>query len=246
MATRRGAERQAESNAFEAANPFLTRVDTRIETVRDEDTPRRVFEAEVTQDGEEVESFTNGARPSPFGTSARNVETPVGILRGDDEDDGGVRLLLTGRGFGVDNREDRDRRDRELNDEESLIFRIRVPEGDGPGDRFDGPESDYFEMGGFEFGVDFLVRDGRGTVEIELIDYDRLMRDIREERDGPETVGEASSGIVSGRRTEGSVEADVDSEAFFDVAIVTVTGDLEVVITGIDIQTNFAGGFDVA
>ena len=237
MGTRRGAQRQAESDAFEAANPFLTRVDTRIEVAeRDGDHcgPEK-FEVLITQDGEEVEGYVNDRRVGPVRTLANEVETPIGEIEASDQFDGppaAIKVVLSEEGFGVGRLGEAQggpltEEHFALDGGESLEFFIGP--GGGPVVAFGG---EYYPMGGTDFGVDFKVLAGSGTVEIILAQDDDI----------PLWVGDGSSGLVSGVGTTGSVDADLTGEGdLFDLVRVQVTGDLMVAITGIDVTTNFEG-----
>ena len=237
MGTRRGAQRQAESDAFEAANPFLTRVDTRIEVAeRDGDHcgPEK-FEVLVTQDGEEVDGYVDDDRVGPVRTLADEVETPIGTLEASDLFDGpprAIKVILSEEGFGVgrkgDGRDGLETEDFALDGGEALEFYVG-PNGEGFLVAFEG---EYYPMGGTDFGVDFTVLGGSGTVEILLGQDDDI----------PLLVGGGGSGLVSGDGTMGSVDADLfDGAGLFDLVRVEVTGDLMVAITGIDVTTNFEG-----
>ena len=241
--TRRGAERKQNSDAFEAANPFLTRVDTRIEVApREEDEgPKKPvknekFEVRVIEDGVEVDGFVNvdNGRVGPVRTLADEVETPVGELDAADFFDGpprAIKVVLSEEGFGVGRKGEAQGGPLEnehyaLDGGESLEFDVQ-PGGGGPFVVF----PDFY--GGTDFGVDFKVLEGSGSVEITL---------LQESEGLPIWVGSGGSGSVSGDGSTGSVDADLlPGAGLFDYAVIEVTGDLMVSITGIDVTTNFSG-----
>lgn len=248
MGTRRGGDRREESNAFEAANPFLKRVETTLEVERSDepfieecvaledhegDEPGVPAPA-VKQDGVPVDFFTNGFEPvSPDLSFVEVIFTPIGELEasngGDDED-----ISMSEYGFGVFSGEDDESEDEDdmgayaLNGDEYLDFDIRNYD-----DRkeIDGPGS---ETGGVSFEIEYVVLSGSGQVGIELSDFSE-----KKEKDGPGSV-EAMSGFLSAGDT-GRLEATAMDGAFFDEAIVYVDGSIQVGILGISVITNFEG-----
>lgn len=258
MGTRRGGDRKTESDAFEAANPFLTRVDTRIEVApKEEDEgpkkkgPPEPFDIIVTEDGEVVESYVSVDRAGPSRTLTNGVETPIGSLDGVDEGHNGPppreKLVLSEHGFGVAIKGEGpgggnglDTEDFALDDDEALQFFI-TPFGLAPAIEGFG-EGEHYYPGGTDFGIDFTVLDGSGTVEIHLLEAFPFFKgplDLEEAF----VLGSATSGTVSGEGTTGSLDADPMMDYVFNAAFITVTGDLQIGVTGIDVTTNFEGMF---
>lgn len=83
------------------------------------------------------------------------------------------------------------------------------------------------------FGIDFTVLNGQGTVEMALIDFGSYDEE-------PMFFSQAAAG-TSRRTSDGSLEADLQSGDTFDVALISVTGTLEIAVTGIDVSSNFDG-----
>ena len=129
--------------------------------------------------------------------------------------------------------------DSALDGDEIIFLEVQSPfRGDyGPNVRTLAEEEDpapAFEMGGKELGVGFKVLGGTGTVRVELFD-----RDAEEGNDDPLVFEMAAGG--RGRRglKEGYIEADMDGDSAFDFATISVTGTLEIAVTGIDLSNNF-------
>jgi hypothetical protein len=95
----------------------------------------------------------------------------------------------------------------------------------------DGP-TQMFEMGGKELGIDFTVLGGTGTVRVELIDFD-------DESSDPLLFEMAAGGRGRRALTDGHLEAEMAGDSAFDFAIISVTGTLEIAVTGIDLSNNF-------
>ena len=268
--TRRGRDRQEESDAFEAANPFLTRVETTLEVVPVEMEEEQCWweppthDVLVTQDGQEVPSDAN-PMGTPFGFSTSyGVYTPIGDLmaggdfdewgKGSDwghgSDSGEPELSLSDYGFGV------------WSDDEEVFpegpLSLHIEEEDGPEinmaaiglnddetlefDLFGDRYFDgpYYEMGGVSFEIDFVVLGGSGQVGVALSDY----------YDGPSKIvsfGEGDDGMIEvlsdflSEGDTGSLTANAMGEDLFQMAEVFVDGSLVVGITGISVVTNFAG-----
>lgn len=90
-----------------------------------------------------------------------------------------------------------------------------------------------FQMGGKELGIDFEVVSGTGTVQLVLIDYDCYGTD-------PVMVEMMAGGRAPSTRVDaGRIEGGMPDPYAFDGAYIAVTGDLEIVITGVDLSTNF-------
>lgn len=244
MGTRRGGDRRAESNAFEAANPFLKRVETTLEVERSDEPfiEECVVEEDhegaepgvpapaVKQDGVPVDFFTDDFEPvSPNLSFASEIITPIGELEGESDDED-VDISMSDYGFGVYSDEDGedDMGAYALNGDEYLDFDIRNyddrKEMDGPGS----------ETGGVSFEIEYVVLSGSGQVGIELSDFSE-----EKEKDGPSSV-EAMSEFLSAGDT-GRLEATVMDGTFFDEAIVYVDGSIQVGILGISVITNFEG-----
>lgn len=94
----------------------------------------------------------------------------------------------------------------------------------------EGPE--VMETGGTSLGIDFTGT-GRGTVQIVLVDLDT----------GEEFLQEMSFRGGRGGK-DGYFEADMP-EGQFEFAAITTTGTLEISVVGIDLGTNFNGGFPI-
>ena len=243
MGTRRGAQRQAESDAFEAANPFLTRVETTFEVVRVEDEWSKHCGSEefewgtvpaplVEQDGQEVMFYVDDFDPGSEISFADDIEAPIGEL--ETGGDGESELSMSDYGFGVASEADDEEMDEfALNDDEYLEFEIWTGY-----DEWEGPAMD---MGGVSFEVDYMVLGGSGQIGLALLDYgyEKEMLAIEEEGSGDVEV---MSGFLS-TGDSGSFEANAMDGTLFDEAFVYVDGSLQVAITGISVVTNFEGDF---
>lgn len=223
------------------------------------------FEAEATRDGQDRFADTD-IDQAFFGlTLAEIISIDAGQLyssaRVDDPDDhpDNNYVSLSENGFGVttarqpqqpDGREIKFNLDEEdgysvptmptteefaLDGDELLIFgAYDFSEDDDVSD--DSDDSDvnddepqvFTELGSTEFGIDYEVLGGRGTVQITLIDYNK---------GGDETVTMTSAFLRGGQ--DGSLEAAM-AEGIYDDAIVSVTGNLQIAIVGIDVTTNIA------
>ena len=252
MGTRRGQQRQQESDAFEAANPFLTRVNTRLEVERteepfepdnigfqiqqvEEEEPGLLF-PRVTQDGAPGEVDVVDFWPlEPSFSTAFAVETPVGFmfsLDGFQQGPGNLfnsSVSMTDYGFGVISDEEFEEGDEEgafALDEDELLAFIISDQLFGPGDAFDGYD---YPIGGVKIGLDYMVLGGSGALEVFLLDDDEA---------GRSETPDAASGPLSEGDT-GSLDASLD-DLFFG-GVIGVSGSLEVAIVGIDVKTNFAG-----
>ena len=261
MGTRRGAQRQAESDAFEEANPFLTRVNTTLEVERSDEPfepddnlgdviqiqalvqevvedPLGLLVPKVTQDLQPADVDVVDFWPlAPDISSAFAIETPVGFLLGiNDIDDDGPGLFssavsMTDYGFGVISEEDQGDESTFALDGDEGLFFIFA-------DDFFDIEVD--EDGPFE-GYDYPVGGIQvgvdymalgGAGEVELFLFGGL---------GPEGLDAPVS--TSGQVSEGdggSFEGNLGGDLVF-AALVTTTGSLEVALTGINLKTNFAG-----
>lgn len=247
MGTRRGSQRKDDSNAFEAANPFLTRVKTTLEVERIEEEPPeqgnqiiQLLDEEddlsflvpkVTQNGEldefDIDLFVV---EGPEFSVAGAIETTVGALFSTDgfaegpELFGETVMILSDDGFGVAADEEDDNNIFTLNDDEKLVFVL----GDG---EEDGGEGLFFAplFGGVEVEVGYMVVDGSGQIEIDL---------FTEEREEGPGDAEAMTGFLTAGAT-GSFDASV--EDLFGLAAIGVTGSLQVVVTDITVTTNFVG-----
>ena len=250
--TRRGRDRQEESDAFEAANPFLTRVETTLEVVLVEDEdwgecsddyewgsdhygwgseyydwegPALIPTPHVEQDGEDVPFFVEDFYPMPVISFAEEIETPIGDLEAETDDDD-ADISMSEYGFGAYSEEDEesDMGAFALNGDEILEFDVEnyYYEYLEPG----------MEMGGVSFEIDYMVLGGSGQVGVALFDYHG------DKEDGPV---EAMSGSLSEGDT-GSLEVDALNGMLFEEAIIYVDGSIEVAITGISVVTNFDGG----
>ena len=253
--TRRGRDRQEESDAFEAANPFLTRVNTTLEVERVEESPfepniigpgpqnllipqgpEGALYPKVTQDGQDVPFSVLGLFPdSPNESFAIGIETPIGLLFATDDldpDDGGgifsADLTLTEDGFGVLTDGDDEDTFFTLDDDEGLVFFV------GPGGPGPVPVLPFLFGGGVEFEVDYMVTGGSGMLEIVMEGFDILEDGYFIETDTSNALGAGDTGSFSG---------NLDNGGLFEAAGVGVTGSLEVVITGINVKTNFSGEF---
>ena len=98
-------------------------------------------------------------------------------------------------------------------------------------------EGDEFnEIGGTGFAIDYKVLGGSGTVEIGLFDFDE---GLAEE---PQVLASGTGSGGSARRRgaeDNRVEAEMSDGDLFEMAGIRVTGDLEIAVTGISINTNF-------
>ena len=241
MGTRRGAQRQAESDAFEAANPFLTRVETTFEVVRIEDEwsehcdPDTVPAPLVEQDGQEVMFDVDDFDPGSEISFAEDIETPIGELETDGEEYS--ELSMSDYGFGVASDGDDEEMDEfTLNDDETLEFDIYalmrrefVEEGEGT------------DQGGVSFEVEYMVLGGNGQIGLALFDYNYEKEMLAIEEEGAGDV-EVMSGFLS-TGDSGSFKATAMDGTLFEEAIVYVDGSLQVAITGISVVTNFEGDF---
>lgn len=210
------------------------------------------YTVEATRDGEDVLNFVaiNGVFPDL--TTVSSFETAPGFFQAGSSgmSEGNIRdvryemnvLSLSEDGFGVaqgNGHSDSgasqplildtewvevgpDSQDYALNGDELIIF--SAPSG------FD--RETQMEVGATEFGIDYTVLGGRGTVEIVLVDSKGV-----EQRSltGPETVEATSAFLRSGQ--EGSLEA-VMPDGTYGTAIISVTGSLEIAIVGIDVTSN--------
>ena len=266
MGTRRGAQRQAESDAFEAANPFLKRVETRLEVelVENEewgngsasdlwDWCEEEFMPvpKVTQDGQELEFFSNVySGPLPGMSTANYIETPIGELEAEDSY-GYAEISMSEYGFGVisegmyaeptfyleEGPMEVDMDDFALNDDEYLEFDIFARRSKMSVEE----EGEPTEQGGVSFEVEYMVLGGSGQIGLALFDdnYEEEMYFL--ESEGPDGV-EVMSGFLS-TGDSGSFMANAMPGTLFDEAIVYVDGSIQVAITGINVVTNFEGGF---
>lgn len=123
-----------------------------------------------------------------------------------------------------------------LDGEELLVFEAPFFKFMGPIEvipHMDGEFGPKPEFGLTGFGIDFTVLNGQGSVEMALIDFDS-------DDEEPMFFSQAASG--SSRRTsDGNLEADLQNGDTFDVALIRVTGSLEIAVTGIDVSSNFDG-----
>lgn len=203
------------------------------------------YEAEATRDGEAVYSDTDTDVVLPSLTLADDVSIDGGTLRArsGEEDDEDLYLSLSENGFGAAAEPELDfgyldtyehspsemmpnSQDFALDGDEQLVFYSR----DERKSDF-GPESEIgpdYELGATEFGIDFTVLSGRGTVELMLVDYS-------EDERYPDTVQATSAFLRSGQ--DGSLEVEMP-EGTYDRAYVSVTGSLEIAVVGIDVTSN--------
>lgn len=215
------------------------------------------YEAVATRDGEEVYAFTNGAEAGPDITFAFSVGLDGATLRPNDASDNGNLLTLSQFGFGVssdeiyyagvpvqqndilpqlqDYSEEEIGEEYALDGEETLVF--QAYSYDGPQTR-DVTEDEEPSFGGKAFNVDYEVLGGSGTIEIVLLDGSKyiIQNDEGEGFDYKE-LAEGSSGVVS-EGYEGNLRVFVDEDDVFSTAVISVTGDLEIAVVGIDYTSN--------
>ena len=106
-----------------------------------------------------------------------------------------------------------------------------------------------FDMGGVSLGIDYKVLAGSGLLKIELIDFDEVFNEDVENGPLLPPFGESVEVevLLGGRRStdEGTLSAAMpDDMSAFDLAVITVEGDLEVTLTGISLVTNSTGGLE--
>ena len=265
--SRRRAQKQQEKEQFIDENPELARYVTHIEVVEAENhsdlnnavgfvVPQAVeaevlgvpvmattqYEAQATQNGEEVFARTFTTEVFPDLTTAFAVDTAVGQLSAGLPIGGPGQpkpapqgLSLSEDGFGVaeqdfggpqvaglnggwdDYRQPSE--DYALDGDEVIVFETH--------ESYDSRDGD-FETGATSFGIDYTVLSGRGTVEIVLLDFDAANEEAG-------TV-EATSAFLRAGDT-GSLDAEMDQQAY-EVALIRVTGNLEIALVGIDVTTN--------
>ena len=215
MGTRRGAQRQAESDAFEAANPFLKRVDTTFEVGEGEapDEPVPLVE----QDGQEIESFGGLTQIEPGLAFSGGIDTQVGVLFASTNAEGPWSLSLSEFGFGVASEQDGDGSEFALNDDEFIGFDARNIQG-------------VDDTGIVSFEVSYMVLGGSGQLGIDLFNYVEEPPEFTSASTGPLNAGDS-----------GSLQTDAMQGLLFDDVVIFVEGTLEVAITGINVVTNFEG-----
>jgi hypothetical protein len=234
--SRRRVQKQQEKEDFLNQNPELRVFETRIEVGRDDeewDSDVFPYVIQATQNGEEVAAATYITDADHDQTLASFAATELGYL------EGGVRLRpevyglrtqeplsLTEEGIGVAQKD------------MYGVYSLHSPEGMHPGNNYalDGDEVMVFTLaqvngdsatrGGTEFGIDYTVLNGNGTVEITLVDLDP---------DAPSVTTTPSASLVAGQ--QGSLETAMP-EGTYEMGVISVTGSLEVAIVGIDITSN--------
>jgi hypothetical protein len=131
--------------------------------------------------------------------------------------------------------------DAALDGEETIFFGVRTPylrSFDLNEDEEEGPPS-MFEMGGKELGIDFEVVGGRGTVQLVLLGFEDNGSD-------PVMVEMVAGGRAPSSRVDaGRIEAEMPGDSAFGGAYIAVTGDLQIVLTGVDLSTNFNPILDI-
>lgn len=218
------------------------------------------YEAQVTIDGEPEFAFTGIvdydenqtlAQFIDFQTGTLNAGNPFGPVNIQSYSLMSDLLSLTENGFGVAQYDDYmyyqymesmlpmapSGNDAALDGDERIFFDLF---GFGPSKEIEafiplGEEmhEPAYELGGKEFGIDFKVLGGAGTVQIVLIDFD--------DPDADPVIVEMNAGgrRPSSRVDEGHLEAGMDADSAYDAAYIAVTGNLEISVVGIDISTNF-------
>jgi hypothetical protein len=261
-------QRQEEKESFLEQNPQLIKHEARIEVGRleglnkqhieeceEEDEAEGPYVAEASLNGEHLPSFTALIETGPDKSLAAFVDTPVGSLSAGPtigvvtkevvpfHDVMPDVLSLSEKGFGV-------AQSPYLGEESFIVTLVEEDEEEGGNDfALDGDEiitftanggfygldvhkdARDFDTGATEFGIDYTILGGRGTVEIVLIG----------EGEDEITFVEGSSELAYGRRSVGdekSLELAMDNGETFDLAMIRVTGTLEVAITGVDITSN--------
>lgn len=252
MSTRRNIDVQA-NETFIEDHPELERTVTTLEVGEGR---KGRPDIEATQDGEEIRvRLQDTEKTPPFVTIAESARLPDGRLSttSTDDDDGpqnkqkiDTDLVLTEDGFGVRTEsfggeeqqrgKNGDIDDTTIEEGEALTLQLSGPRDQGPQVQSeDGPdeELDFLELGGVSLLIDYEVVSGSGDVVVTLID-----RDADRDEGRVTTFEEFAAG---GRRgaAEGSIEASLEGDHYFDRAEVTVEGDLEIVVTGIQYVTNF-------
>lgn len=257
--SRRREQKQQEKEDFLEQNPELITYETRFEVVpveKEEETSKKGggekptrYEVEITQDGEELEYDVGRIKGDRDLTQVRYVESEAGDLSPGYQfgpEDGPPQkisdvLTLSEYGFGIsqasgkggpdgakkgegDDREPPSTQDFALDGDEVLVF--QAPRSIVT-DLQDSREAER-DLGNIEFGIDYTVLGGRGTVEIILVDYD-----------GEETVEGASGFLRAGQ--DGSLDVEMP-EGTYEEARISVTGNLEIAIVGIDVTSNTDGG----
>ena len=115
-----------------------------------------------------------------------------------------------------------------LDGDEGLVFFIES------GPRGPAPVLPFIFEGGVEFEVDYMVVGGSGALEIVMTGFGIL--------EGGPFIETDTSGFLSAGDT-GRFSGSLNNSNLFDAAGVGVTGSLEVVVTGINVKTNFEGNF---
>ena len=268
MGTRRGAQRQQESDAFEAANPFLARVDTRLEVELadadewgfgssesfpwghgsdpdefdwdDVDPIPDVPVARVTQDGEEVPFYDGGNQEWPGFSTTSYIYTPVGELEAeaDDED---AEISMSEYGFGV----------LSYDEEEDLYDVLHGSSTDMGAFALNDDEILDFDVYLPEGPGLLLEHEGdgpdQGAVSFE-IEYMVLggsgqlglqLSGYSGEEEDPAMAEFLSGGLSEG--DTGTLSGNLEDGPFFDEGEVFVSGSLQVAIVGITVTTNFEG-----
>jgi len=255
MGGRRGVYLQEQEDAV-AQDPTLARKVVQL-SVQDDEGP----ELQVTENGQPGEGFLFGRSyaEGPGVTLANGAGVPNGELIpfSTTQNDfwGDSNLVLTENGFGVREGEDHSSEFsvQTLEEEEepdlgditleggealslNLFTKIKKPEypegGDGDLIEVNGAEMEFLELGGVSVKVDYEVISGSGDVMITLVD-----RPVYEGE--PFTV--ETFGMAGG--AGGSLSASLQEGQFFDNAELSVSGDLEIVVTGIQYVTNLGDDF---
>jgi hypothetical protein len=212
--------------------------------------PPSFYEARVTHDGDVAPSFTAGMPVGPDLTLAEGVSSPFGslfggVLLGDDSGELAA-LSLSENGFGVFSGDldgpgpvpfgvmpgygmlsERPTEDFALDGDEVLVFGPYLP-FDGPVQNEVNLRDGRFEAGNTEFGIDYTVLSGRGTVEINLFS-------LSDDPDDGPSAGGSSAFMRNGQ--DGSLEVEM-ADGTYDYAEISVTGNLQIGVVGIDVTSN--------
>jgi hypothetical protein len=213
------------------------------------------YEVEVTRDGEELEFFAPGIKGDRDLSQVRFVDSEAGgLYPGSDlGEEGPIDVEFEGRkeldvltlsenGFGISqaagkggpqnkkgggkDNEPPTTQDYAIDGDEVLIFEagfFGIPMVPQPFGIEDPKEEE--DLGNTEFGIDFTVLAGRGTIELVLVDYNNEEQTVEATSD---FLRNGDSGSLSAAMEEGTYEE----------AYIRVTGNLEIGVVGVDVTSN--------